>query len=229
MIHGSAKKYKYVFTKIDDRPQYLIMDTCNHCPFLINEMKTNTAKCSKFTNSNSLKDNLITTVYGYYQKMGKRKIFSDVNIPTWCQLPKDIIDISLTDNVFYIKNNKLITDVIYNFETNVNSNIIQTDDVEFSSIDGESLVSKPKSKQKTTESTTKKPLMLKPVLLSCSSCGGSKDNVNREKHNGMCDSCWEEYKKDNKHLYFSYINNFRLKRQESWKKDKYKIVDIKIK
>lgn len=225
MIQGSGgHKYKYVFTKIDKRPHYLIMDRCNHCPFLINDFQNSNAKCGKFVDTKSTSENYICRVHGYIQtKPGtsKMEILSEIPIPSWCGLPNHIIDISPNDNIHYIKNGKLIIESGQNYANTIS--IIKSDEIKYSNEDGDSLITKSKkSKYKYNK------IKITPNTKLCSSCGEDKEDVDREVHNGMCKGCRKMYKKDKNKLYSSFINNFRLKRRESWKKEGYKVVNIDI-
>ena len=54
-------------------------------------------------------------------------------------------------------------------------------------------------------------------------------SVNRNTNHGMCDSCWEVSYKNANRKKQAFINNFRMKRGESFKSPKYNISDLKLK
>ncbi|MFW6272832.1 MAG: hypothetical protein ACOC2U_03535, partial [bacterium] len=52
-------------------------------------------------------------------------------------------------------------------------------------------------------------------LKECSHCGEKYISIDRKKNIGMCEKCWNLYKENKDEKYFSYINNFRLKRKST--------------
>jgi hypothetical protein len=233
MIQGNInKKYRYVFTMVEKRPQFLVMDKCNLCPFLINDFENGNAKCGNFINPKSTweDNNYITKVYGYIQK--KRgstdmRILTPISIPLWCNLPTHLTEISASDTINYIKDGKLHVDSGQNYACTVQ--IVDSEFVEVDDEDGESLIHK---KEKTTYIhynkngvKTNNKYNQKNTNV-CSSCGEHKEEVDRYNHLGMCDICWNKNKFSHPKRYTAKINNFRLKRKEDWKKDKFKVVDL---
>ena len=61
----------------------------------------------------------------------------------------------------------------------------------------------------------------------CSLCGEEDETVNRNINHGMCDSCWEVSHKDDKRKKQAFINNFRMKRGESFKTENYNTTVLK--
>jgi hypothetical protein len=55
----------------------------------------------------------------------------------------------------------------------------------------------------------------------CSLCGEEDESVNRNTNHGMCDDCWEDGYNDSNKKKQAFINNFRLKRGESFKREKF--------
>ena len=230
----SGTNYRYVFTKIDKKPQFLIMSKCNYCPFMINDFHNGDVKCSKFIDpkSSGIYKNFISFVYGYMQKgnsLFKMEALTRINIPYWCNLPDHLTEITPNDAIHTIVDGKLFIESGQNYSDNVQ--IISDDEVMFNREDCESLILIPK-KGKYINYNGGKSTILTNTTTSfkdtrmCSSCGEDKEDVDREKHNGMCINCWAKFKRNKKKKYFSYINNFRLKRKESWKNEEYKIVKI---
>jgi len=224
--------YRYIFTKVDGRPQFLIMKTCNLCPYLINDSINGCAICGKYANAKAKYNNpgYISKVHGYIQrKAGSRNmdILSKVDIPFWCGLPNHLTKISPNDTIHTIKDGKVFLESGQNY-----ANTIQVIDSAFVIYDEnhELLISRPDnptyvkygSKDKTSTSSGTK--WKSKYLSVCSSCGESKDGVDRDNHIGMCDECWDKNKFSHPKRHISYINNFRLKRKEEWKDDEFKMI-----
>ena len=55
----------------------------------------------------------------------------------------------------------------------------------------------------------------------CSLCGEEDETVSRNTNHGMCDDCWKVSYKNDKRKKQAYINNFRMKRGESFKSEIY--------
>lgn len=232
MVQGNPdNKHRYIFTKIDNVPRYLIMSKCNLCPFLIDDFEKGEAKCGKFANTKSSWEdvNYITKVYGYIQK--KRgstdmRILTAIDIPFWCGLPTHIASISSNDAINYIKDGKLQVESGQNYANTIQ--IIDEDEVIVSDDDGESLHLKPKDNKYIKYDNGSKKSSYKPdkIEKTCSLCGEEKKNVNRDEHLGMCSRCWDKFKFSHPRRYTAKINNFRLKRKETWKKKEYKKVSV---
>jgi hypothetical protein len=227
MLNGKPdNNYRYIFTKVDNRPQFVITDICNHCPFLISESGYD-AKCSKYVNPKT-NSNKIQMVYGYMYRTtptGKTKLetLTNINIPSWCDLPNHISKVTPKNNINYIKNGKLKTDSGESYALTVS--IISGDKIEFSEEDLESLVTKKdKPKYVNYGNEVTPPIKTKNTEI-CSLCGEDKEGVDRNKKRGMCKTCYSENKKNKKKLYSAYINNFRLKRRETWKNQDFKKIN----
>ena len=231
----SGENYRYVFTKIDKRPRYLIMSKCNFCPFMINDFHNGYAKCGKFINSNQKQhysSNFIQTVYGYMQKgygSQEMEILTRIQIPDWCGLPNHLTKISPNDIIYSIVNGKLFTESGQNYANTIQ--IISDDEIQYSRVDYESLVLVAKKDKyihygKNNVSDAKVVSDDKIETKICSSCGKHKEKINRDKRDGMCDACWTKYKKNKKKRYQTKINNFRLKRKVDWTDEEYKLVKI---
>lgn len=229
MIQGKpdSNKCRYIYTKVDKIPQFLVLEKCNLCPFLINNFKGGEALCAKYINTKPVigkRDNFITTVHGYIQRKAnsqKLDIFSDIYIPDWCELPNHLTKISVNDVITTIKNGNLYMESGQNYSNMVrviDSSFVKYDD------DNENLISK------TEESTyinhnNSTPTSYKNKCV-CSFCGEEKEDVNRNDHIGMCDVCWGKFKFSHPKRYNAKINNFRLKRKEDWKDKDYKKINV---
>ena len=229
MLQGKIdSKYRYLYTKIDEKAQFLVMKKCNLCPFLINEFDKGEAHCAKHINAkSSFKDkNFISKVSGYRQRRAgstKMDILSDVDIPFWCNLPNHLAKMSPNDNIYSIKDGKLFIESGQNY-----ANTVQIIDSVFVKYDEkhQALISKPKEEKKAVIRTPyKNTTNWKPKHLTvCSSCGEVKDEIDRDIHIGMCDECWGKNKFSHPKRHHSRINNFRLKRRETWVDEEFKTV-----
>jgi len=234
MIQGEEdSKYRYIFTKVDNRPRFLVINRCNLCPFLINDSDNSSAKCGKYINSNSVwtEKNYIMKVHGYIQKKAGStdlRILTHVDIPEWCELPNHLVQISPNDNINYIKDGKLNVESGQNYANTIQ--IIDGKEVDFGT-DGESLILKPAKPTYINYGTT--PMSHKTTETSkintdvCSFCGEDKENVDRDNHLGMCDDCWDKCKFSHPKRYSARINNFRLKRRKDWVDEDFKIINLK--
>jgi len=241
MVQGKpTDKHRYVFTKIDKKPAFLIMGKCNFCPFVINDFEGGCARCGKFVNVNIHKTtpNYITKVYGYMQKgygTQNMEMLTHIDIPHWCGLPNHIAKITPNDAIHTIVNGKLFIESGQNYANTVQ--IISDDNVMFSKEDYESLILTPEKPSiikysgsggriRSYPSTSSTDTYSDKDTKICSFCGDDKENVERDKRLGMCDDCWSKYKFSHPKRHISYINNFRLKRRENWKNEEYKKVII---
>ena len=226
--------YRYVFTKIEKRPQFLLMSKCNFCPFMINDFKNGDAKCGKFVNTKAGYNtkNFIQTVYGYVQKgygSQEMEILTHVDIPFWCGLPNHMTGISPNDAIHSIVNGKLYSESGQNYANTIQ--IISDDEVIYSREDYETLIFKPKKDKFIHHGTKNNITDIKVISESnkvetktCSSCGEKKENIDRGKRDGMCDDCWDKFKKNKKKRQQFKINNFRLKRKIDWTDEEYKLI-----
>ena len=231
-----GENYRYVFTKIDKKPQFLIMSKCNFCPFMINDFKNGDAKCAKFINpkpKQHFSRNFLQTVYGYIQKgydSREMEILTKIDIPTWCQLPDHMTKISPNDAIHSISNGKIFIESGQNYANTIQ--IISDDEVIISKVDYESLILKPKEDKFIKYGRGKKSNVTDVTIIGetkvetdvCSFCGEDKENIDRYNHLGMCGDCWSKNKFSHPKRYVSKINNFRLKRKMNWTDDEYKLV-----
>jgi len=228
MIQGTVDKtYRYIFTKVDGKPQFLVMRKCNLCPYLINGFKKGEALCGKYINvkSSFVDKNFISKVHGYIQrKPGTQNmdILSMVDIPFWCGLPNHLTQISHNGTIHTIKDGKIFLESGQNY-----ANLVQVKDASFVEYDDkhESLITKVEKPTHRNYATSTGSSWKSKYLTLCSFCGKEKDEVDRNNHLGMCDSCWDKNKFSHPKRHTSFINNFRLKRKEDWKNETFKIVN----
>lgn len=232
-MKSNVLNIKYIYTKIDGMPKFLIMDKCNFCPFLINDHINSTTLCGKYTDvkSKSKEKNYLAKIHGYVIRKtpyNRREPITDIKIPNWCELPRVVTKVK-TDEIFYYKKNGILTQESSIKYANTIS-VVSSKNIRTSSIDGESLLTKPISSGSgrpygyTPGTSGSKPKVTVIIDNTCSVCGKAKDTVNRSKNNGTCSECWENIKDTPDMVYKSYINNFRLKRKKSWVDKEFKKV-----
>lgn len=222
---------KYIKTKINGEPKILCMVTCNLCPMLKFNAASRTAFCSKYfcaLDVIGLSHNIISNnIWGYSCYQGVSSPYRDLQIPTWCGLQSHLPIVN-TSNQLYTRTGHNTYSTEINESTNLavfSSQYIKYDNVLTNLI---------------TNRVTNLPMVYNDgsrLLLDdfgssekCSCCGKLSKDVKRTEHIGMCDNCWD--KNDKNIEYFSYINNFRLKRKSTWIKKIDKKIDkelIKIK
>lgn len=240
VVDKTKSKYRYCMTKIDNKKSLLMMSSCNFCPYMINDSDNHKAKCSVYINTDD-GNNTIKDVYGYLYKnteYNKIEILTNLDIPNWCKLPSNIMDVKKELPLVSIKKG-----VLYTEQSELkNYTIVSSKMVEFDKVDGCSLVRKEKRTSKrlsdydkddypfwddndfaVSENTITNDTPLFNGI--CSLCGEKKDSVERNSNLGMCNECKEI--KDKNKIYKSYINNFRLKRNKKWKDIKFKVVENK--
>ena len=154
------------------------------------------------------------------------EMLTEVGIPSWCNLPNHLTKISPNDAITTVVDGQLYIESGQNYSNTVQ--IISDKEVMFDKSDFETLILKPKDNKRFHYNNGKRTTPSKPIKVTkmCSSCGEDKEDVDREKRDGMCGECWEKYKRNKKKRYDSKINNFRLKRDKSWKNKEYKQIKV---
>lgn len=227
----TESRYRYVTRIVDGKPVYLLMQSCNYCPFFISDSDKDEALCSRYVDpkSNRQRNNHIDDIYGYIYRGShpnfKKEVLGEVKIPSWCKLPKSLSKAAIWKNVYHIKDGKLIIENKEKYGKGA-IEVIDYKNVRYEP-DCETVVltNRKKKKQKDYRYASEYSSSSYKV---CSCCGKEKDDVDRSTHNGMCGECYEKYKDDDGKMYMSYINNFRLKRKESFSKLEYdKIKGVK--
>ena len=210
------KNARYIKTYIDNRPGLLRLTSCNLCPFLSFDKKNRMVRCSRFTynikNSPDLFSNIIDTSINAYSISGNICLpLTDINIPDWCKLAKDSLD-GQNGVYLYYKDDSNNTQVVNNIITTlpITSSTLAYHDRKLTKLITKDIKTVPALPANTF------PPYRKPFLNKCSCCGEEKEKIDRNKNIGMCDSCWDKYKDDEKSKYFSFVNNFRLKRNSTW-------------
>lgn len=218
---------RYVKTEINGVKAPMCMNSCNLCPLLGIDREKMTANCLRFKRTfrdiEPQTSNVIKKIYGYKYTKGVYLPLEIIEIPNWCLLSDKKESVLYTSLIFVKTKNNGYRICYDNLDV---LNIINSQDIEYGE-NGIDLIFK--DKIKTTE-----PFGLLPektqknniLIEKCSCCGEMKEKTDRNKYYGMCEDCWNKNKNNEQVKYFSYINNFRLKRKSTWIKKIDKKLDI---
>lgn len=214
--------FKYIKTKVNDRNVILQFNNCNICPLMKFDKNNLNVVCSFCENKK------IESVNGYSVHKGVSVPFNKVNIPKWCHLPSNIIE---SQNSNYVYSKYTIDKYYIQFDEKVlpiiNNNVVELDHTHYRiKIKNEYKQIIDKYIFNDENNDENKKIKKDIILNKCSCCGQNKEKINRYENLGMCDECWEKNKKDNFTKYFSYINNFRLKRNKDWIDKNFNKIDI---
>jgi len=190
---------KYISTFVDDKPTCLKLNSCNLCPYLKIDAINKKSYCLKNSNTIS-KLRSYTYEYGYHRPILK------IDIPIWCHLSSDFFNCLTEKYVYFYKYGEVVKKEI----VCINKNFLNDIDVKYSI---NRLIRK---KSNNTDIINN----IIETNNTCSCCGKSKNNVNRDINMGMCKDCNDVFTNDKK--YFIYINNFRLKRKSEYLNKKFK-------
>jgi hypothetical protein len=216
------------------------LNRCNECPLMKFYPEDFLSTCLQFT---STQTNILDDFTINYDSI-TNEIIDDINIPSWCGLPDDLM-MSCRDTKSYV----VVNDKVLINETEIDFGLDVYDSSYF----------KPKKEKQPNISDHLSDIITQNIKNNqkklddfetftefmdewdgynsyseydkntkshdvCSLCGEEDESVNRTEHNGMCNECWE-YNKDNKDsIKTSYINNFRLKRGVSFTQKKFKTI-----
>lgn len=224
---------RFFKTKVDLDNVYMIMTKCNLCPFLMCDTDKNNAVCG---HPKKIKiHEVIKTDILYFEERPKTLIVDDLRINEHCPLSKTL-DEEFKREILTYKNEGFI----YVFsspkkddERPIFESYMQfhhkSDLLTFTDNYNRYTRNKIKYDSKVKERNEfKTPNVIVPYVKNevCSCCGLSKEDVDRDKNNGMCEICFTKFKLDNDIKYFSYINNFRIKRNMTFNTNKYKKVGV---
>lgn len=199
---------RYIFVDIDGNRQLMCMFKCNFCPHLKIDKSTKMATCD-----NMKQDLELVRAYGY--SVGGDYIpLSIINIPDSCNLPELVEDAIAKSPLTHIRQAKIISDKYVDYDRMMKlKSTNKINDV---------------SSQKNRFSSNLPATIEKPKAIikkdTCSCCGEEKENVKRDVNNGMCSDCFEKYRNDKDKLQFTFINNFRLKRDSTYSDKTFKII-----
>jgi len=245
------KTIRFIKTKIEDKNAFLIMSKCNLCPYAFVTEGGKRLLCSYHNNTNTLvKSHLEFKPDDIFHRS-----FDDCDIPSWCNLPKNLGDEMNHKIVTYRYCGKLMEDEsIYDkenekpiFETCVVKG--GSDTLRYTDHYKKSLKLKERYntlKEKRNElnlvQNTAIPATVMDSIIRynqvqtqtssfylneiCSCCGERKESVDRTVNNGMCTECYDNNKTNEDIEYNSVINNFRLKRKVSFESKIFKRVEF---
>lgn len=231
----SKKQNRLIYTKINNKPSFLIMSCCNLCPFMRYDYDNNLAMCGRYIDPLSISkiNNVLEPIKLYKFINETKKIsYDNINIPIWCNLTKQLNELNENGTIFTTKNGILFSEsgALYNNDKN-DIRIFFDSEIQFDRNNSDLLIIKPvmvelinSSYNKSYENYDTEYDIIDDNICSC--CGKSVDSVDREKNNGMCNDCWSSSKNDLDVLYNSHINNFRLKRRKPWKNCNFKKIKI---
>lgn len=242
---------KFIRTFYNDEKVVMRITGCQFCPLMT--FNIDRFKCSCRTFSNEMQDSTVDLFVIDYKDNGI--VQDNIKIPKWCLLSNSIDDLiknRITYRIFpngllinhcdYCDDNELeFIDVekLRNEEDAVmeefmsrlsqksnNSNPKNFIDKEidihkdFNDIGFNDSVSTEYSEEKYEFQT---PIKKQEI---CSICGQENETVERNNNIGMCDNCWNIYQNDDKKKKQAFINNFRMKRNQKFLKESFKIIDI---
>jgi len=224
---------RYIKTEIDGTISILKMNTCNLCPFLMYITQVNKTTCAKYYSPSNNSNITCSNVYSYTISDKNKLPIQSIDIPSWCQLGKDIKTVHI-EKEYYIKNgqNKNMAIPISNDQklSIISSLFVDYDRTLSKLVYCNNNPNTPYKYLKDDEKMSTALVVQKPiketVKIECSCCGENKENIDRTKNNGMCNVCWEKYKNNEELKYFAFINNFRLKRKKNWTDEIHKKVVI---
>ena len=224
--------YRWIKTKIDEDHAYVLYTSCYYCPHLLSDSIKGLLKCNKFaddTNNNVVVRN--TNIKKYLSRID----FKEIGIPTWCALSEHMNTERLKKSVVYKEDGIIIE---YSSPDDIKPIIVPDQYLAFKEntdiLTYNDYYHKRQERKLLNENT---PNSLLPVHVPsdnqipftyittdvCSMCGKSKENVDRNINDGMCEDCIKQFT-DIDTIKKARINNFRIKRNGSWTNKEYKLV-----
>lgn len=246
-------KFLRTIHKLDGLNQKMILqvDKCNECPLMKFHSNSCIAVCRVFS---SEQGNIIDDFVLDYN-IDTNEIYSEIDTPDWCRLAEEKSQLDFDTKTYTIQNDRVFTNdnaiidrdlplykastlkqkidtdsllpalIVVNTLRNVdNINNLTSDEAYDLAYDEYDTYSMFNNDYKETSNN----LISKPKHEICSLCGEENESVSRDRNHGMCDGCWENAHKDDERKKHAFINNFRLKRGEAFKKEKFNISVLKI-
>ena len=240
----ASERYIRTVTEVDDINQKVVLKltSCNQCPLSHIDTLNCIATCRVFS---SKKGKTVINDFVLDFDDGTGAIYEHIDIPSWCGLARNEVELGFDIKTYTVVNNRVLTKegVVGNDVKVVDGEKVFHDrfgewrgtDYHYRYNDGPvtdylpALVSANvgrtigeamyESAYEEYESRTFTPSPKKTKYQVCSVCGEEDETVNRDEHYGMCDTCWEQHKDNKDACSLAYVNNFRLKRGKSTKKD----------
>ena len=221
-------KFLRTIQEIDGKNKEIILqiEGCHNCPLVKFHSLIQLSTCRTF---GSIQGNVVDDL-----------LSEKIDSPKWCQLTDDVE--MLDDKTYHIYNDKLIITneisnkklQIYNINTisktpilNVVDLINKSETCDYSH-DSNLAYEHAYTEYEEDNFTLEYSKPIKKYNI-CSLCGEEDKSVNRNVNHGICDDCWgvsynnEERKKQ------SFINNFRMKRGESFEMKTFNLSILKSK
>lgn len=233
------KNIRFIKTKISDDNAYVLLTKCDYCPHFLKDKSIGKVSCGNSFNSLN-NDNIIQSDVRFMLKNNNLVVQdSDTLIPEWCTLSDKMKDEMDKSRIVY-KSRGFIYKLISPFSKGVDKIIpdvyirhkYESDELEYNE-EGKIYITNQILKKENdkivnnTNHVTTIPFTNYTKIIDkniCSSCGEDRDDVKRSENDGMCNDCYEKNKFDNMLKYYSFINNFRLKRKSDWSDNKFKII-----
>lgn len=223
-------KYLRTVQKVNGINQKILLkvNSCHNCPLMKFHQQECVATCRVFESSqgNTVDD----FVLDYNINTGE--IHDKIEIPEWCRLAdhKDQMDFDV--KTYTIFNDKVLTsdaiidndlpvyladDVVENEEMiDVQSFLPALITANTFLNNSDAAYEEAYSEYENDDSNFNHSTTVSKHGI-CSLCGEEDETVNRNTNHGMCDNCWEVSHDNEKRKKQAYINNFRMKRGESFK------------
>lgn len=236
---------RYIKTEYNNKKKILKIFSCHLCPLMRIQEHDKTYRCRLFRmeNGDNILKHSLNYIYGNDLRMDTNTF---IPVPDWCKLVRDIKLIHTHEYLYKINKEFISVSIDNDFDLEViNTWDISYDvskaqkykPIEFSRTHDDCDV-----KTTTTSSGTSfmkkvygynniEDVGYKEIKSSsntniCSLCGEEDETVRRNKNNGTCSSCKEDIQKNQEKLYLSFINNFRIKRNQKVDfDDKFKVLE----
>lgn len=239
-------KFIRTVQKIDGINQKVILqvERCNDCPLMRFHQENCLATCRVFY---STQGNVVDDFVLDYN-MGTGEIYDDINIPEWCLLADFKNQLNFDVKTYTVHNDKVLTseavvdndlpvfiasEVVQNYELDVQELLpaLVTASIFKNNADAAYEQAYTDYEDDEDDFTFEGFTGSSPPTVSkhgiCSLCGEEDDTVNRNTNHGMCDDCWKVSHDNEDRKKQAFINNFRMKRGESFKMEKFNLSVLK--
>lgn len=243
---------RFLKTRVDKDDIYMIMHKCNLCPFLMIDKENYRAVCGNPKKSKDENDTIKEDIM--FSELNNRYIIHDVcDIPSFCYLSKNLkeefdnseLKLKKGENIYVLNSprtgdERILSEVYvclkengeFTYSDKFQKYLFAKTKFNDRITNKKQLSGKEKNDDiKVVEINKEKSVIVNHTQLNnymvnqiCSCCGERKEDVNRMTNNGMCYECYEKVKTDNKLLFNSIINNFRIKRNKDFTIKNYKKV-----
>ena len=233
-------KYLRTVTKIDGINQKVILhvEHCNNCPLMKFHQQACLATCRAFESSQG---NVVDDFVLDYNAISG-KVYGEIEIPKWCRLPDLESELDYDIKTYTVHNDKVLTSdaILSDLPVYEASEVKENEELGISellpALVAASVFNKKLSADEAYEQAYSEydnydtdggysPTISKNEI--CSLCGEEDDTVNRNTNHGMCDGCWEVSFDNDDRKKQAFMNNFRMKRGESFKLEAFNLSLLK--